>query len=361
MKLTVITKIPSPYQVELFDRVSRREDLRVIYLRRRDSDRQWNDRTLGHSASYVEDGDHATLASAVRDADATIFGWYRDPVVMRLLRARAAGGKPWAFWGERPGFNHPGLAGRTFRRLRLWRLWRDRRVPIWGIGHWAIEGYRAEFGSKRAYFHVPYTSNLSPFAAIAASGGKGGARTFLFSGSLIERKGVVELCAAFEAFARQHPGVKLRLLGGGALDSSLKDRYGANAAFEFLGFKDWDGLAAAYAGADVLCAPSRYDGWGLIVAEAMAAGIPVIGTRTTGSAREMIEEGVNGWSVATPSPEALREKLEQAYALPAESLRAMGEAGRSTAREYDVTAGEGRFIAAARKTIDGWNPARTAS
>ena len=47
---------------------------------------------------------------------------------------------------------------------------RESRAPIWGIGQWAVEQYRAEFGEERTYLNVPYFSDLQRFVDVSSSG-----------------------------------------------------------------------------------------------------------------------------------------------------------------------------------------------
>ena len=83
-------------------------------------------------------------------------------------------------------------------------------------------------------------------------------------------------------------------------------------------------LGAYYETADVLVAPSRWEGFGLTAVEAMRAGLPVIATRVGGLA-EVVKHGVTGLLVEPNSSAALVEAIRGATA---ESLRSMGEAGR---------------------------------
>lgn len=359
MKLTILTKIPSPYQVELFDAVANAPgmELTVVYVRQSDADRNWSKRPVRHRALYLENP--VEVEPAVVGADLVVFSWYRHRQVRALMSRRVATGRPWCFWGERPGIQHKGGLGAAYRRIALWRLWRDHSVPIWGIGHWAIEGYRREFGS-RPYYHMPYVSDLRRFFAIQREA-PSDRRTVLFSGSLIARKGIEELCDAFREVARRRPGVRLLVMGTGPLESMLKERHGGFPAIHFLGFRDWDDLPLAYREADLLCAPSRYDGWGLIVPEAMASGLPVIASTEMGSAREMIEPGINGWLVAPNDQVAIARALEHALDLPTDDLRGMREACREKARQYDLSAGSRRLIDAARTTIENWQRAPAAA
>ena len=94
------------------------------------------------------------------------------------------------------------------------------------------------------------------------------------------------LAQAFVRLAAERPNVRLRLLGDGPMAAEsrrpLVRRVGDQV--KFVGFRDWDELPGEYAQADILCVPSRHDGWGLVVPEGMAAGLPVISTAETGAA-----------------------------------------------------------------------------
>ena len=356
MKVVVVTKIPSPYQVELFDRLTAlgEMELEVLYLRRSDPDRSWRPRQLGHLVRFMDDTAADALEPVIDAADLVVFSWYRDPVVRMLMRRRARSNRPWCFWGERPGFTHQGIAGRLFRRAMLWSLYRRKCVPIWGIGQWAVEGYRAEFGSERTYFSVPYASDLQKFFALPLKTLSGHPRVILFSGTLIERKGIEELCDVICDLAKEMPDILLKVMGDGPLASSLKDKMRGVRQIQFLGFRDWDELQAAYAEADILCAPSRYDGWGLIVLEGMAAGLPVVASTAMGSAFEAITVGKTGWTAKACDTASLEAALKKALTMPGDDYSRLSLASRECARRYDVENGAAVFYAAAQQTVRQW-------
>lgn len=83
-------------------------------------------------------------------------------------------------------------------------------------------------------------------------------------------------------------------------------------------------LETLFVRAQVLVVPSRWDGFGLIAAEAMRAGLPVVASRV-GGLPEVVEDGVTGVLVPAGSPEALADAIRK---LDNETLREMGEAGR---------------------------------
>ena len=88
-----------------------------------------------------------------------------------------------------------------------------------------------------------------------------------------------------------------------------------------------------YSQASILVLPSLIDGFGLVVVEAMACGIPVIITANTG-ASDIITDGVEGFIIPIRDVEALKDKLEWCYSHPQE-LAEMGRAARRKAEELN--------------------------
>lgn len=365
MNVTLLTPIPSPYQVELLDAVTGISAVRprVVFVERQARDRRWVVQPPPFEHVYLEDGP-ASLAIAqdwVGSAELFVASWYTNTYARDLIDLRSAMGKPWVFWGERPGFSNWGWLGRIRRRWHLSALWK-RGVPIWGIGSWAVDAWRRECGTRRAYQNVPYFSNLSRFAPptdrmpLRDNGIR-----FLYSGSLIMRKGVDLLAKAFATVAGRRPDVRLEVLGAGKLEPMLRAKlYGLSDRVTFSGFTQWAHLPTAYHRADVLVAPSRYDGWGLIVPEGLAAGLPVISSDRTGAALEMIEHGLNGWRVSAGDVASLTRAMAEAADLPAAKLRTMSAAARESVAHHSLDIGAQRFAAAARAAIEAWTCENTA-
>ena len=264
----------------------------MIYLQHRASDRLWEQPSPAHDHVVWEDGQagETTAERWIDDADLVVFSWYASSAARRLIRQRTASGRPWCYWGERPGFGHSGLLGRLWRHWGLASLHRS-RAPIWGMGSWAVAAWRREFGERRDYHNVPYFSDLRRFQPPADRCRPPGIRRFLFSGSLIPRKGADLLAEAFARIAGEFPAARLDLVGTGELEPALRARLACcGERVRFLGFRHWPELPALYCAADILCAPSLYDGWGLMVPEGLAAGLPVIATDRMGAALDLIQQ-----------------------------------------------------------------------
>lgn len=356
LPVTVLTYTPSPYQVELFNQVQRDGvvTLQVLYLVSRDAERQWNPASIQHE--YVSLDDHSEQLARARErvegAGLFVANFYQHPFAADLLRARVRSGRPWCFWGERPGYTRWAFLGRYYRRMSLAALHRS-RAAIWGIGDWALEQYRAEFGPRRAYFNVPYFSDLSRFTAAGVTRPAPGAnRRFLFSGSLIPRKGVDLVAQAFRQLASEFPGVSLTIMGTGELESSLRAQLApCGDRVRFIGFQQWDQLARFYAEADVVVVPSRHDGWALVVPEGLASGAPVIGSDRMGAAREFIRSGENGWLVEAGDLESLVAALRNAATLPAAELARLSAAARTSVARHTLADGARRFVEAVQGSL----------
>lgn len=358
MTLVVITSIPSPYQVELFDALARQEPgFRAIYLSRRDRSRSWTDPLLQHDAVFLDEaaGAQDELFRLMDAAELVVFSDYTSKLVRRAMRQREAVDKPWCFWGERPGYHGLGSLGAIWRRVRLAPLHRNRHVPIWGIGKWAIDAYRKEFGESRVYCNVPYFSDLERFRAASALRTKSGTVRILYSGSLIKRKGVDLFAKAFRRLDQAHDNVSLSVIGAGPLRANIERTLGLSRSRAFFhDFVGWSELPKFYAEGDVLCAPSRYDGWGLIVPEGMAAGLPVIATDRMGSALELVEHRQNGWRVRANSEDHLYEALCEAVEISPSRRESMGLSAQSRALQQDISVGVQRFSKAREDTLAAW-------
>lgn len=350
-KILVVTHFPSPYQVELFNTVSglRCDSLAVAYLHHADPDRSWAKPVIDHRALYLADSPDVAVVDELIDSTAlVVFNYYQDRRAARLIRRRAASGRPWAFWGERPGFRHAGL-GRIARHVTL-RPLHVSRAPIWGIGGWAVTAYRDEFGSDREYVNLPYFSDLTPYAGVD-SGPPDPAFVFVYSGSLSHRKGVDLLARAFLRLAPEFPNARLRFVGSGALADELKNTLApVSDRIEMRGFVDWRAMPGAYAGGHVLCVPSRHDGWALVVPEGLAAGLPVIATDHTGAALDLITPR-NGWLIAAGDGDALLQSMRAAASSTREQWAAMRDAARASVSGHSVGGGAERFLAAADRAI----------
>lgn len=125
---------------------------------------------------------------------------------------------------------------------------------------------------------------------------------FLYVGRFDEKKNVSRLLQAYAQYVRMATVARawpLVLCGSGPLEDRLRQeaRDLGLAQVIFAGFKQIDELPLYYALARCLVVPSSHsEQWGLVVNEAMAAGLPVLVSQTCGCAPDLVQEGVNGYT-----------------------------------------------------------------
>ena len=100
----------------------------------------------------------------------------------------------------------------------------------------------------------------------------------------------------------------------------------------FRGRLDLDEVREAYGAADIFVFPSMGDGFGLVILEAMSAGLPVL-CSTNCAGTDIVRDGENGFAIPAGDTDALVERLLWLQA-KRQSLARMGLEARATARTY---------------------------
>ena len=329
MNVTFVSVVPSPYQRDLFKAIHSVDEieLSVYYLESAAPDSPWP-------------------AAELRDWEKVLPGWcagkgrvrshcnwqlpdlpYEDVVVVntaltdittqRLLRrgarsAKRSSGAKWLFWGELMR-SSGGLAGALRNQLSkpLAKV-----NGIVAIGSVAAREYQSRFPDQTVY-QLPYYCDIQPFIDADKDRSKtaknDGALNFLFCGQMIYRKGVDLLLGSFDRICNSGINATLTLVGREAelpnwlegLGRSTKER------IDVVGFKAVEELPKIFAQADVFVLPSRHDGWGVVVNQAVAAGLPVISTNRVGAAADLLQHETNGLIVDAGDGQQLEKAMRR--------------------------------------------------
>lgn len=160
--------------------------------------------------------------------------------------------------------------------------------------------------------------------------GAGGPKGFIFVGQYSRRKGIDVLLDAFREYrSRSTDPWPLYTCGAGPYSEHLTEAAGV----QNLGFVQPRHLGEAFGRASVLVLPSRYDAWGVVVAEACAAGLAVIATNACGSSVELVRTPANGLVVQSGDVGELVSALEWFDRHP-HCLADMGRLSRNLAEPY---------------------------
>ncbi|MGA2095407.1 MAG: glycosyltransferase family 4 protein [Candidatus Acidiferrum sp.] len=204
-------------------------------------------------------------------------------------------------------------------------------------------------------FQAPLTTEISPFLTIPLAREPRIARRLLYLGRLIECKGLDIFLSALAKWASAHPGEtrEVWFVGDGPLRQSL-ERFPlpAQISLKFLGNVPYEDLSRYPAQAGLLVFPTLSDTWGLAVNEALAAGLPVLGSLYSQAVQELVEDGVNGWTYRADHPDELRDALGRALSAPLSRLAQMREAARSSVEHLTPEYFAGRFVLALRVALE---------
>lgn len=159
-------------------------------------------------------------------------------------------------------------------------------------------------------------------------------------GRLAPEKNLEFLAEAVAAFLAGEPQAHFLVAGRGPSEQSVRDifaRHGIGSRLHFAGILDGTGLAGCYRAMDVFAFASGSETQGMVLTEAMAAGVPVVALDAPG-AREVVSDGLNGClleSAATPA--LFRDALAWIARLTDEEKRRLMRGATITAADFSMT------------------------
>lgn len=350
-KILFLTSFPSPYRVRFFDELGEMVDLTVLFSDTKER------QTLRSSQWFVEKkGDHrevqlekilmkikkGELCIDVLDWlkkpwDGIVICGYSAPTMILAIAYLRLHRIP--YYLEVDG----GMIRQDFPIMLLLK-----RLLVKGAAGYFCTGdtvkeYLCHYGAdaEKVYFY-PFSSletgdiwdapaSREEREALRKELGISEERVILAVGQFIPRKGLDVL---LDAAAHMENTVGIYMVGGEPTPEILQKWEKRKLPHvHFVGFRKKEELRKYYRAADVLAMPTREDIWGLVVNEAMACGLPVVSTDRCVAARELVEDGVNGYLVPAEDPAALAKKLGQV--LSGDSI-AMGRASLEKIRPYTV-------------------------
>lgn len=213
--------------------------------------------------------------------------------------------------------------------------WREVvRKPLLQAHYRGFDGFLAIGSANASYyqwmgissdriFQVPYTVDNSRFIAAgrAARENRVAMRAklgmdpdlpaIIYASKFDRRKRPDDLLAAYARLRADGIAAQLVLVGTGVLEKELRQRVETDAIPDviFAGFVNQSELPSVYAASDVFVLPSSNEPWGLVVNEAMCAGLPIVLSDEIGCADDLVETGVNGAKFAAGDIGALAETL----------------------------------------------------
>jgi glycosyltransferase involved in cell wall biosynthesis len=178
---------------------------------------------------------------------------------------------------------------------------------------------------------------------------------FIFVGHISAQKGADLLLRACRRLTQEKLPFELTLVGSTAPEPDLVEQF--KPFGRILGQVPHVELGDIYRNNNCFVLPSRFDSFGLVVAEAMACGLAAVVSNSVG-ARDLVESGRNGWIIPSNDSDALYQIMAECARNP-KKLHEMGQAARKTAEQigwqvYRAHAAEivGGFLNTYRKKME---------
>ena len=203
---------------------------------------------------------------------------------------------------------------------------------------------------------APQVTDPTAFHQIPLRHGSGAVKRLFYVGRLIEGKGLECFVEELSDWLEEHPGktCELWFVGDGPLRSKLQQLpVSRGLEIRFFGNIPYHELPGYYAQADVCIVPTLADTWGLVVNEALASGVPVLGSLYSQAVDELIEDGVNGWRFCPDHDGEARKALDRIFHMESNDLDVMRAAARQSVRHLTPEFSAQCFVRAIRLALHG--------
>ncbi len=183
----------------------------------------------------------------------------------------------------------------------------------------------------------PYPTDIDHFGQAEYTRTDDGVIRMVYVGQLIERKGLTPFITLLGELLAKRPQTKVVLTLAG--DGDRRAEIAAlpvppNLTLDIIGPVKYAQLSDVYGRAQVFVIPTLGDTWALVVNEAMASGLPVLGTTQSQAVLEIVEDGRQGWVYDARSRDSAISAIERCLSSTFAERIAMGHAARKVALDH---------------------------
>jgi glycosyltransferase involved in cell wall biosynthesis len=278
---------------------------------------------------------------ATDDGTLVVFAGWRDRTIRPAMMARARSRSPFAFWTDTPK-----TAGGLLRRVldAAFLRFARRAVTTLATGAPAVERYRAMGVPDERVENFPFVVDPDHFGGSVAvrsdRRASAGVRLLIPARLIDHLKGQSVAIEALCIARKRAPAMPLELiLAGVGPDGdrlrTLARQRGVADAVRFEGWVEYALMPALLGAVDAVVLPSYWDPFPVAVIEAMAAGLPVLGSNACGSVRERVVHRESGFVHHAGDVASLAEHMRAVAEDP--MLRAtMGRAALHTSARWGI-------------------------
>lgn len=312
--------MPSFYQADLFRELSRtgEVELRVVFTARIPRDRVklgWRDDMDGFDYEFIDNGhpiwNAFTKARKMSNRIHIVNGLWAGKTTETVLGTLLLSGSKYLIYSEAPDPRYSVPAYKTSVQRIIGKRIVKNAAGFLSISHFAWS-YFESYGAVSSKNHA--------FAYFRSKPAGSGDRTrvdesekinIIFVGQFVQRKGVDILLEAIEPLLHEYDNLYLQLIGSGELEEHYRMWVSEKGLASRITFEApiWpEAITGRMSQASLLVLPSRWDGWGLVVTEALMMKVPVIVSNMCGAA-DLVKTGANGFVFASEDTRDLRAKL----------------------------------------------------
>jgi glycosyltransferase involved in cell wall biosynthesis len=328
LKVTMWLVIPSFYQGDMLRALvaAGELDLDVIFARRISEDRiqlGWENDLEGYPFQFLSEsnriGNAMRLAWSQRDRIHIVNGMWMEPSFAAALATLAATRSTYAIYSEAPDPNATRSVAKKLFSTAFGRLIVGRASGYFPVARLGVEFFkRLGAREEKIYPYGYFRSHSKPFNSSASRDDSLWRNDedrieVVFVGQIVHRKGIDLLLEAMRPLFNEHPKLHLTVIGVGDLLERAQrevESFETKQRVSFEGASPSDEVLLRLKDADLLVLPSRWDGWGIVVNEAFAVGMPVVVSDRCG-ASELVHEGINGYVFCSGSVADLRKCLSE--------------------------------------------------
>lgn len=367
-KAVFITNIPSPYRVDFFVYMQKHfpnYEFHVIFSGAGMENRKWsvgmnelsNYRFL-HSKTIIlrkrYDDRYIFIPTGVEKAlreikPDVVFAMEYNPTILRAVHWCRKNKIPFISWTDGTLHSEKNIG----KVQRLSRKYIIRRAAAFIASSTASKEAQIAYGADPKKCFVSYlTVDIHKYLFDKYGSGeqKKPGTQLLYVGSLIQRKGLDLL---LPALAKTRKEIRLVIVGEGQEEALLKKQaaqLGIKDRIEFRGYLEGAPLQELYRTSDAFILPTREDCFGLVLLEAMCASLPIISSKYADGARDLVEEGKNGYIVNPEHTDAFAKAIEKMFT--GDRIARMGAHSYLRAQDFSFEKVSKGCIRALQYTLD---------
>lgn len=375
-KVVLITNIPNPYRVPLFNELSKQLQsdnihLKIIFANKTYKRRlfQLNENDFQFEYSYL-DNEAITVGNNSENSYFTYKGLFQqlknekpDSIIVSGFSSATVKVFLYSIINRTPYIIWNGSIAKQGRKDSYIRTMQRRFLTRFANAFVAYgtkaKSYLMSIGaSEEKVFIATNTVDTSFFEketekqrAILVDDG---IHHFIYLGYLVPRKNVGQLIEIAKTLKSHRSDFCIDIIGDGESKNSLESmvkEYELSDQVKFHGFKQKEELPPYFAKAKALLFQTDFDIWGLVLNEAMAAGVPCLSSVNAGASEDLIVNGENGYIVDYQNKADILEKINFIIENPEKAAELGKHAGDFIRKNASLSNASNGFVKAIKTSL----------